>query len=93
MVRNYRPARRGRPGLKQGRIRRFRSQATIPGRLASRPAARIQDVRVAARCEVNHDMIKQVLSARRGQLVECIGCGPGTKWIRLDDEKGYFPQK
>ncbi len=37
---------------------------------------------------VSRDMVKRVLSARRGQLVECIGRGPGAKWIKLGAEKG-----
>ena len=36
---------------------------------------------------VSRDMIKRVLSARRGQLVVCVGRGPGTKWVKLDEEK------
>jgi Fic family protein len=37
---------------------------------------------------VSRDTVKRVLNARRGQLVACIGRGPGTKWIKLGDEKG-----
>lgn len=37
---------------------------------------------------VSRDMIKRVLNARRGQLVACVGRGPGAKWIKLGDEKG-----
>lgn len=37
---------------------------------------------------VSRDMVKRVLRAQRGQLVECIGRGPGAKWIKLGGEKG-----
>ena len=37
---------------------------------------------------VSRDMVKRVLGAQRGQSVECIGRGPGAKWIRLGGEKG-----
>lgn len=36
---------------------------------------------------VSRDMIKRVLNARRGQLVACVGRGPGAKWVKLDEEK------
>jgi hypothetical protein len=36
---------------------------------------------------VSRDMVKRVLGAQRGQLVECVGRGPGAKWIRLGGEK------
>ena len=37
---------------------------------------------------VSRDMVKRVLGAQRGQLVECVGRGPGAKWVRLGGEKG-----
>jgi hypothetical protein len=37
---------------------------------------------------VSRDMVKRVLNAGRGQLVECVSRGPGAKWIKLDGEKG-----
>jgi Fic family protein len=37
---------------------------------------------------VSRDMVKRVLSGQRGKLVECVGRGPGAKWIKLDGEKG-----
>jgi hypothetical protein len=37
---------------------------------------------------VSRDMIKRLLNVWRGQLVACVGRGPGAKWIKLDEEKG-----